>query len=73
MRIILNGRKVGNGYIACYTEKKAYFTKKGLKKKIVLHEFYHHLTEIQGLKITLREEEKEANIYSKKFLKSKKF
>ena len=33
MRIVLNGRKVGNGDRACYFESKAYFTKRGLKKR----------------------------------------
>jgi hypothetical protein len=69
MRIILDGRKVGNGYIACYFENKAYFTKKGLKKKTILHEFYHHLTKIKGINITPREEEKEAGCFSRGFLR----
>jgi hypothetical protein len=43
MKIILNGRKVDNGDDACYFENKAYFTKRGLKKRILLHGFYHHL------------------------------
>ena len=71
MRIILNGRKVGNGDIACYFENKAYFSKRGLKKRTVLHELYHHLVYINGMKKTDRLEEKEANNYSKSFLKLK--
>jgi len=69
MRIILNGRKVGNGYIACYNEKKAHFTKKGLKKKIVLHEFYHHLVATKKVNMHIRTEEREANLFSNKFLR----
>ena len=43
MRIILNGRRVGKGYVAYYFQNRAYFTKKGLKKRTVLHEAYHHV------------------------------
>jgi hypothetical protein len=38
MKIMLNGRKVGNGDIVVYFQNRAYFTKKGLKKRTVLHE-----------------------------------
>jgi hypothetical protein len=69
MKIILNGRKVGNGYIACYFEKKAYFTKRGLRKRIVLHEFYHHLVEEKGLELADRLEERQAIRYAIQFLK----
>jgi len=48
MKIILNGKKVGNGYIAYYFENKAYFTKRGLKKRTALHELYHHLVKMKG-------------------------
>jgi len=67
MRIILNGRKVGNGDYACYFENKAYFTKRGLNKRTVLHELYHHLTYSKGIDSLNRVEEKEANNYAKKF------
>ena len=69
MRIILNGRKVGNGYAAYYFENKAYFTKKGLKKRTVLHEFYHHLLEKKGLELPEHIEEKEAHSYAREFVK----
>jgi len=38
MRIIVDGRKAGKGNRACYSESKAYFTKRGLNKGCVLHE-----------------------------------
>ena len=69
MRIILNGRKVGNGDSACYFENKAYFTKRGLKKSTVLHELYHHLAYSKGMDKPDGIEEKEANNYSREFLK----
>jgi hypothetical protein len=58
MRIILNGRKVGNGDDACYFENKAYFTKRGLKKRTVLHELYHHIIYSKGIEEPNRVEKK---------------
>ena len=69
MRIILNGRKVGNGDSACYIENKAYFTKKGLNKRIVLHELYHHLVDAKSLELSETMEEKRANSYAREILK----
>lgn len=72
MKIILDGRRVGktkkNNWVACYSENKAFFTKKGLTKKIILHELYHYLIEAKGLEMPNRKEEKEANDYARKFL-----
>ncbi len=68
MRIVLNGRKVGKGCIGYYLENCAYFKKEGLKKRIVLHEFYHHLVASKGFELTIRTEEKEANNYPRLFL-----
>jgi hypothetical protein len=63
MRIILNGRMVGkkksNRWIACYNQNKAYFTKEGLERRIVLHEVYHHLVYSKGLEIASILEERE--------------
>ena len=45
MKIIADGRRVGNSDEASYDYESytAYFKKKGLDKFNVLHEFYHHL------------------------------
>jgi len=69
MKIVFNGRRVGNGNIACYFENRAYFTKRGLKKRTVLHELYHHLVCIKELELSSRIEEKDANNYAREFLK----
>jgi len=69
MKIILNGRKVSKHNIALYYENKAYFTKKGLKKRTVLHELYHHLVYSKGMKKPDRTEEQEADNYAREFLK----
>jgi hypothetical protein len=70
IKIVFNGRKVGNNYLGCYLENHAFFKKEGLTKKIVLHEFYHHLVEVRSLEMPLRIEEKEANAYARHFLKN---
>jgi hypothetical protein len=72
MKIILDGKRVGarksNGWLACYSEGKAFFTKSGLNRKNILHEFYHFLVDMKGLEMSAREEEKEANNYAKRLL-----
>jgi hypothetical protein len=68
MRIILNGRKVGNGDSAVYFKNVAYFTKRGLNKRTVLHELYHHLVYVNGLEMSQRTEEKAASSYARDFL-----
>ena len=70
MRIILNSKRVRKEWVAWYLENHACFKKEGLNKRIVLHEFYHHLVEVRSLKIPLRTEEKEANHYAKSFVMS---
>ena len=68
MKIRLNGRKVGNGDIAVYFQNRAYFTKRGLKKRTALHELYHHLIYVNDLDMTGTREERAANSYSKAFM-----
>ena len=69
MKIGLDGRRVGNGSEACYDHYVAYFTKRGLNKRNVLHEFYHHLAYVYDWDITERAEEREANRYARIILK----
>ena len=71
MKMVLNGRKVGNGYNAWYFRNKAYFKKRELKKRIVLHELYHHFVSSYKLEIPSQTEEKQANSYARKLLKTK--
>ena len=61
LKIIVDGRRVSKGYKAEYYDNKAYFTKKGLTKRNVLHEFYHHIRE--------QVEEKEARRFAREMLK----
>ena len=69
MRVVLNGKKLGRNCEAFYYEGKAYFSKRSLKKKNVLHGFYHHLAETKGLELPERLEEKQANSYAQEFVK----
>jgi len=67
MTIVFDGRKVGSRWAVCYLENRAYFKKKGLKRRTALHELYHHLAYSKGVDEPYRIEEKEANNYAKKF------
>ena len=67
MKIILDGRRVSKKCYGVYFKNKAYFTKDGLKKRVVLHELYQHLVEANGFELQNRTEEKEANNYSRRF------
>jgi hypothetical protein len=68
MKIKLNGRKVGRHYVASYFQNKAYFTKKGLTKRTVLHELYHHLAYVKGLDAPKTKEERAASSYARDFI-----
>ena len=72
MRIVLNGRKVGKGYVAYYSQSRAYFTKRGLNKRTVLHELYHHLVYVNGLDMPQRMEERRAGSYARDFISRQK-
>ena len=69
MKIILDEKRVGKGYSGYYMKNRAYFTKRGLNRRTVLHEFYHHLVDAKGLEVPLRKEEKEANSYARDFIR----
>jgi hypothetical protein len=69
MKIVLNGRKVGNGDIAVYFQNNAYFTKKGLNKRTILHELYHHLVYVNDLNMSRRNEEAATNSYATDFMR----
>jgi hypothetical protein len=68
MKIKLNGRKVGNRWVASYFQNRAHFTKRGLTKRTVLHELYHHLAYVSGLDVPKTKEERDANSYARDFL-----
>ena len=65
MKIKLNGRKVGNRWVASYFQNRAYFSKRGLTRRTVLHELYHHLVYVNGLDISKRTEERDADRFAR--------
>jgi hypothetical protein len=66
MNVVVDGRRVGNGYDASYEcdSHTAYFKKKALHKRNVLHEFYHHLAYAMDWDVSERREEREADRYA---------
>ena len=71
MKIVLDGRRVGNSDEACYVyeTRTAYFKRKGLDRSNVLHEFYHHIANVKGWVTSERREEREASEYAKRISK----
>ena len=65
MRIVVDRRKVGNSYDACYYDYVAYFKKRSLNKGNVLHEFYHHLAYVFELVLSDSTEERKASQFSR--------
>ena len=70
MKIIVDGRKVGNSDDACYYDYVAYFKKRELNRRNVLHEFFHHLAFLYELDLSDSREEREANRYVRIVLKN---
>ena len=69
LKIILNGRRVMRACECDYFEGTACFTKKGLNKRNVLHELYHHVVEAEELDMPLRKEERLASIFVREVMK----
>ena len=69
MRTVLDGRGVTKRCCGVYFRNTASFTRLGLKKRIVLHELYHHLVEVNGYALRNRIEEKEANNFARMFIR----
>lgn len=68
MKVILDGKKMGNRDNAFYVQNRAYFTKRGLNKRTVLHELCHHLFCVNDLDLLEKTEERAANNYVRDFL-----
>ena len=69
MKIVVDGRKVGKGNDADYFENIACFSKRGLNKRNVLHELYHHVVEKKGLEMSNKKEESLANLFVREIMK----
>lgn len=59
------------GQIWSIIEIQSYFTQRGLNKRFVLHEFYHHLVYAKDLDMQSAVEEKDARNYAREFLRSR--
>jgi len=70
MTVVLNGRKVGNGCEASYDKNIANFTKIGLNRFNILHEFYHHLVYRNGPEMGESMEEGKANRFARVIIRS---
>ena len=71
MKIIANGRRVMRACESDYYEGIACFTKKGLKKRNVLHELYHHIVEAKGIEMAEKKEERMANLFVREIMKKR--
>lgn len=69
MKIVLNGRKVGNWCEASYYKNAGYFKKRGLNKTNILHEFLHHIAYVQKLEMSESKEERAANLFAKEIVR----
>ena len=69
MKIIVDGRRVISGCDGVYFENTACFIKKGLNKRNVLHELYHHIMENLQFEIPEKKEERETSRFVKEFLR----
>jgi len=58
MKVVVDGRRVSKGYSAEYLRNNAYFKRREIRKRLVLHELYHHLVEAKGIVLKRREEER---------------
>jgi len=70
MKIVVDGRRVGKGDQGCYDYENyiAYFPKRGLNKRNILHELYHHIVYVNDWIMSDRLEEKKANTYAKRVI-----
>jgi len=74
MMILVDGRRVmrtktHKTYLAHYYRNRAYFTRRGMNKRNVLHELYHHLVDVKGIEMPRWKEEREANLFVREVMK----
>ena len=69
MKIIVDGRRVMRACEADYFEGIACFTRKGLNKRNVLHELYHHIVEANEIEMSKMKEEKIAGLFVREVMR----
>jgi hypothetical protein len=72
MKIVVDGRSVGKrSWKACYNyeTRTAYFKRKNLDRRNVMHELFHHVVFSYNLNLSKSREEREAEEYANRILK----
>lgn len=69
MKIVVDGRRVYKAYSAEYFRNRAYFKRREIRKRLVLHELYHHVVEAKGIVFKRREEERLADEFARKVMR----
>jgi hypothetical protein len=69
VKIVVDGRRVYKAYSAEYLRNRAYFKRREIRKRLVLHELFHHIVEAKGLTMPLYEEERRADEFARKVLR----
>jgi len=74
LALIIDGRKVvttkaHKKYAAHYYKNKAYFVRRYLSKRTVLHEVFHHLVDQKQITMPLRQEERNAERFARFIMK----
>jgi hypothetical protein len=71
MKIVVDGRRVSKGYLAEYLRNNACFKRREIRKRLVLHELYHHIVEAKGIVFKRREEERLADEFARKVMRKR--
>lgn len=69
LKVVVDGRRVYKAYSAIYLKNRAYFKRRFVSKRIVLHELYHHIVEAKRITMPLREEERRAEEFAREVMK----
>jgi hypothetical protein len=69
MKVVVDGRRVSKGYYAEYYRNNAYFKRREIRKRLVLHELYHHIVEAKGIVMASKKEEMLADEFARKVMK----
>lgn len=69
MKVVVDSRRVSKGYSAEYLGNRAFFKRREIRKRLVLHELYHHIVEAKRLTMPLHEEERRAEEFARKVMR----
>jgi hypothetical protein len=74
LKLVVGGRRVmakrtHKKYAAHYYRNRAYFVRRFLNKRTVLHELYHHIVDAKRITMPLGEEERKAEEFAREVMK----